>query len=435
MLVVERVQASRGMGRRGNIGHHKKRRRATDSELHRQRMPVLRQRLEASYCLLIEIPMKVKKGYKFRVYPTEEQIRILEINFDASRFVYNHFLALREEAYEERKETVNFYSCSNILTEIKDSNDYNWLNSADSHGLQQSLRDLDSAFKNFFRRVKNSEPPYGFPKFRTKDGRQRYRTVNAHGTSIRIENEKVRIPTVGFIKSRGIQMFRGRILNAAIEKTNTGKYFCSLCVEEELEIKENNGGAIGIDVGIKEFYTDSNGDKVDNPTPLRKLEDKLIREQRKLSRMQKGSNNYKKQKQKLARVHEQIANQRKDFLHKESTKLVRDNQIIAVEDLNIKGMVRNHKLAKSVSDASWGEFFRQLEYKSFEHGADFVKIDRFYASSQTCSCCGFKNEAVKDLKVRRWVCPNCGAEHDRDANAATNILNEGLRILKEKETA
>ena len=127
--------------------------------------------------------------------------------------------------------------------------------------------------------------------------------------------------------------------------------------------------------------------------------------------------------------------QRKDFLHKESTKLVRDNQIIAVEDLNIKGMVRNHKLAKSVSDASWGEFFRQLEYKSFEHGADFVKIDRFYASSQTCSCCGFKNEAVKDLKVRRWVCPNCGAEHDRDANAATNILNEGLRILKEKETA
>lgn len=379
--------------------------------------------------------MKVKKGYKFRVYPTEEQIRILEINFDASRFVYNHFLALRKEAYEERKETVNFYSCSNILTEIKDSNDYNWLNSADSHGLQQSLRDLDSAFKNFFRRVKNSEPPYGFPKFRTKDGRQRYRTVNAHGTSIRIENEKVRIPTVGFIKSRGIQKFRGRILNAAIEKTNTGKYFCSLCVEEELEIKENNGGAIGIDVGIKEFYTDSNGDKVDNPKPLRKLEDKLIREQRKLSRMQKGSNNYKKQKQKLARVHEQIVNQRKDFLHKESTKLVRDNQIIVTEDLNIKGMVRNHKLAKSVSDASWGEFFRQLEYKSFEHGADFVKIDRFYASSQTCSCCGFKNEAVKDLKVRRWVCPNCGAEHDRDANAATNILNEGLRILKEKETA
>ena len=374
--------------------------------------------------------MKIIKRHNCRLYPTKQQEQRINVNLNCSRFVYNHFLALRKETYNEQKETISAFDCMKLLTKLKKEEDKQWLNEADSQCLQQSLKDLDSAFQNFFRRVKKNEIPYGYPKFHSKGAKQSYRTTRS-----RVENGKVYLGKVGLVKSRGLQVFNGRVLNATVEKTNTGKYFCSLCVEEELEIKENNGGAIGIDVGIKEFYTDSNGDKVDNPKPLRKLEDKLIREQRKLSRMQKVSNNYKKQKQKLARVHEQIANQRKDFLHKESTKLVRDNQIIAVEDLNIKGMVRNHRLAKSISDASWGEFFRQLEYKSFEHGADFVKVWTFFASSQTCSCCGFKNEAVKDLKVRRWVCPNCGAEHDRDANAATNILNEGLRIMKEKETA
>lgn len=374
--------------------------------------------------------MKTQRGYKCRLYPTKEQERLFEVNFNASRFVYNYFLALRKEAYDERKETISAFDSIKRLTKLKKEDDKQWLNEADASCLNQVLRDLDAAYKNFFRRIKKHEPPYGYPKFHSKSGKQTYRT---QGT--RTDGERIYLAKVGLVKAKGLQDFNGRVLSATVEKTNTGKYFCSLCVEEELEIKENNGGAIGIDVGIKEFYTDSNGDKVDNPKPFRKLEDKLIREQRKLSRMQKGSNNYKKQKQKLARVHEQIVNQRKDFLHKESTKLVRDNQIIVTEDLNIKGMVRNHKLAKSVSDASWGEFFRQLEYKSFEHGVDFVKVDRFFASSQTCSCCGFKNEAVKDLKVRRWVCPNCGAEHDRDANAATNILNEGLRVLKEKENA
>ena len=378
------------------------------------------------------LTMKVQRGYKCRLYPTKEQEKMFNINFNCSRFVYNHFLALRKQAYKEQNKTVNFFECSKLLTELKHTEGYEWLNESDSSCLVQSLRDLDAAYKNFFRRIKKHQPPYGFPKFHSKNGKQSYRTQNANGTAIRVEDNGVRFSKVGTVKQRGLQDFNGRIINATIERTNTGNYFCSLCVEEELEIKDNQGGVIGIDVGIKAFYTDSNGEKVDNPKTLRKLEQKLIREQRRLSRKQKGSNNYKKQKQKLARVHEQIANKRKDFLHNESAKLVRENQVIAAEDLKIKNMVRNHKLAKSIIDASWGEFFRQLEYKSFEHGTDFVKIDTFFASSQTCSCCGFKNESVKDLKVRSWTCPKCGAEHDRDANAATNILNEGLRILQER---
>ena len=371
--------------------------------------------------------MLIQKGYKCRLYPTKQQERQININLNCSRFVYNYFLAFRKEAYNERKETISAFDCMKLLTALKKKDDKQWLNEADSSCLNQVLRDLDAAYKNFFRRIKKHEAPYGFPKFHSKNGKQSYRT---QGT--RADGDRIYLAKVGFVKAKGLQEFNGRVLSATVEKMNTGKYFCSLCVEEELEIKENNGGVIGIDVGIKEFYTDSNGDKVDNPKTLRKLEQKLIREQRRLSRKQKCSNNYKKQKQKLARVHEQIANKRKDFLHNESAKLVRENKVIAAEDLKIKNMVRNHKLAKSISDASWGEFFRQLEYKSFEHGTDFVKIDTFFASSQTCSCCGFKNESVKDLKVRSWTCPKCGAEHDRDANAATNILNEGLRILKEQ---
>lgn len=371
--------------------------------------------------------MLIKKGYKCRLYPTKQQERQININLNCSRFVYNYYLALRKEAYNERKETISAFDCMNLLTALKKEEDKQWLNDADSQCLQQALRDLDAAYKNFFRRIKKHEAPYGFPKFHSKNGKQSYRTPKT-----RADGDRIYLAKVGLVKAKGLEEFNGRVVSATVEKTNTGKYFCSLCVEEELEIKENNGGVIGIDAGIKEFYTDSNGEKVDNPKTLRKLETKLIREQRRLSRKQKGSNNYKKQKQRFARVHEQIANQRKDFLHKESTKLVQENQIIVAEDLKIKNMVRNHKLAKSIKDASWGEFFRQLEYKSFEHGADFVKIETFFASSQTCSKCGFKNEAVKDLKVRQWVCPNCGAEHDRDANAATNILNEGLRMLQEK---
>ena len=364
--------------------------------------------------------MKTTKGYKYRIYPNNVQIKQINSTFGCCRFVYNHFLSVRSDAWSESKEHVSYVSTARMLTILKRDPDHVWLNGADSMALQESLRDLDRAFQNFF--SKRS----GYPKFKSKHNHyQSYRTRN-QSNSIRIEGDRIILPKLGPVKARISRLFEGRILNATVSKTPTGKYFVSICVEEELMPKPNAGGRIGIDVGLKEFYTDSNGNAMNNPKTLSKYERKLRREQRRLSRRQKGSANRAKQRIKVAAVHEKIYNVRTDFLHKESARLVSENQVIAIESLNVKGMVRNHKLAKSISDASWSRFFTMLEYKGFEHGCEIRRIDTFYPSSQTCSCCGYRNPLVKDLKVRRWTCPHCGARHDRDTNAAVNILNAAL---------
>ena len=220
----------------------------------------------------------------------------------------------------------------------------------------------------------------------------------------------------------------GKINNATIKQTPSGKYFCVLNVEVPDVFYSNDGCMIGLDVGIKTFYTDSNDNSIPNPKTLAKSEKKLIKEQRWLSRMVKGSANWNKQRIKVARVHEKIINQRNDFLHKESTKLVRENQIICIEDLNVKGMIRNHKLAKSIADVSWSKFFNMLEYKSAFYGTEIIKVPRFYPSSQTCGCCGYKNPNIKNLSIREWTCPICSTYHDRDSNAAKNILKIGLSL-------
>lgn len=364
--------------------------------------------------------MKTNKGYKYRIYPNSVQAAKIDSILGCCRFVYNHFLAVRSDAWKAGMESVSYVQTARMLTELKRDPDHTWLMAADSMALQESLRNLDRAFQNFFQKRGC------YPRFKSKhNNHQSYRTRN-HSNNIRIEGSYVALPKVGMVKAKISRSFDGRILNATVSKTPTGKYFVSLCVEEEVVPKPNAGGVIGIDVGLKDFYTDSNGNSVANPKTLRKYERKLVREQRRLSRKQKGSANRAKQRIRVARVHEKIYNSRMDFLHKKSTRLVSENQVIAVESLNVKGMVRNHTLAKSISDASWSRFFVLLEYKAFERGSEVRKVETFYPSSQTCSCCGFKNPLVKSLKIRDWECPSCKARHSRDHNAAFNILNKAL---------
>lgn len=362
------------------------------------------------------------KGFKARIYPTKEQQNMLLRMFGSCRFTYNHFLAERMRAYREGGASLTYNRTANMLTVLKRDKDYLWLNECDSVALQESLRNLDRAYQNFFKG--NAR----FPRFHSRHGKQSYRTRNQNN-SIRIIGNTVRIPKVGFVKYKGLKDFDGRILNATVSMSPSGKFYISLCVEIDDTVSCNDGCMIGLDVGIKEFYTDSNGHTVANPKIYRKHEKKLAREQRKLSRRKKGSNNRNKQRIRLAIQHEKVADIRRDFLHKESFRLANENQVVCVEDLNIKGMLRNHHLAKSISDAGWSEFFRQLEYKTAERGGILVKVPTFYPSSQTCSSCGYQNPLVKDLAVREWDCPDCGAHHDRDSNAAINILNKGLEML------
>ena len=362
------------------------------------------------------------KGYKYRAYPNKSQVDLLAKFFGCSRFVFNYYLAWRSEQWQEKRISTNYTMTANHLALLK--NEYPWLREVDSVALQQSLKDLDVAFHNFFHKRG------GYPKFKKKLNKQSYRTMRI-GNNIQIEGNHIKLPKLGWVKISNSRDFNGVIKHATITKTASGKYFISLCVEESTVIKPNDGGIIGIDVGLKDFYTDSNGRKVDNPKTLYKHERKLKRLQRQLSRKQKGSNNRNKARLKLAREYEKVSNIRKDFLHKQAFALANENQAVCVESLNVKGMLKNHHLAKSISDVSWSEFFRILDYKVAEYGGELVKVPTFYPSSQTCSCCGFKNPLVKKLSVREWMCPKCGASHDRDINAAKNILDMGLSILNQ----
>ena len=370
------------------------------------------------------------KGYKYRIYPTKEQEIQLNKTFGSCRFVYNQLLAKKIELYKEEQKSLSKTDCNNYCNrELK--KEYLWLKEVDKFALTNSVYDLDSAYQNFFRRIKKGSKELGFPKFKSKRNHNYSYKTNFTNNNIKVDfdNNKIQLPKLKWIKCKLHRKFKGKILFATISKTPSNKYFVSFNVEVEHEIISKNNNMIGFDLGIKEFLIDTNNNHIDNPRVLKQYEDKLTKLQRQLAHKDKGSNNFKKQCVKIARVHEKITNIRKDFQHKLSNEIIKDNQIIISEDLQISNMVKNHNLAKAIQDVAWGEFTRQLQYKAEWNNRIYHKINPWFASSQLCSECGAKNKEVKCLSIREWVCPDCGAIHQRDENASKNILRQGLLEL------
>ena len=363
------------------------------------------------------------KTFEYRIYPSAGQEALLQKTFGCCRWVYSKVLAMRQDEYARTGKSRHINSYITQIPAWKKA-DAPWLSEVDSMALQQSLRDLDRACRNFFR----APSKVGFPKFKSKRaGRKSYRTNRVEI----IDARHVKLPKLGTVRARVSRPIEGRVLSATVKQVPSGKYFVTICCADVPAVDAPTPTAefLGIDAGIRDMATCSTGERLPNPRNLQRSERKLAREQRRLSRKRKGSANRAKQRVKVARAYEKAANRRKDALHKFTTHAVGESQNIAVEDLNVKGMQRNRRLAKAAGDAAMSELARQLEYKCAWSGRGFARVDRFYPSSKTCSVCGCVYSGLT-LAERVWDCPACGMRHDRDLNAAVNIAREGKRILE-----
>jgi len=359
------------------------------------------------------------KSYKYKIKPNEDQIVLLNKHFGSVRFVYNYYLNERKVEYETNKQTLNYYDNANSLTKLKSMEEFKWLKEISSQSLQYSLKCLDTSYNGFFKKRT------GFPKFKSKHDRNSFCVPQY----TKVINGCLIIPKFKDpIKMVVDRKFKGEIRQCTLSKTPTGEYFVSILVETEHKKFEKTGKLVGIDLGLKDFAITSDNIKYKNNRYTKKYERKLKKHQQHLSRKIKGSSRYNKQKLKVATIHKKITNSRIDNLHKVSTQLVKKYDVIFLEDLNIKGMVKNRKLSKHISDVSWGKFISMLEYKSLWNDKQIVKIDRFFPSSKTCNCCGYINQNLK-LSIREWTCPSCKSKLDRDLNASKNILKEGIKNI------
>ena len=355
------------------------------------------------------------KAYKYRLYPNKEQEVYFQKTFGCTRFIYNQMLGDRIKSYNENKDL----DIKNIKypTPAQYKKEFIWLKEVDSLALANAQMNLDKAYKNFFR-----DKSVGFPKFKSKKNNNKSYTTNNQGGNIHIKDNKIKLPKIGYVKIKQHRDFVGLIKSCTISQKPSGKYFISILVDTENYTLPKLETKVGIDLGLKDFAITSDGEVFANPKWLKKSTNKLIKEQRKLSKMKKGSNNRNKQRIKVAKIHEKITNQRKDFLHKLSDYITNENQVIVIEDLKVKNMMKNRKLSKAISEVSWSEFRTMLEYKSNWKGRELIIAPSNYASSQLCSNCGNKSSQTKDLSCRTYVCECCGMELDRDINASRNLL-------------
>lgn len=365
----------------------------------------------------------MEKAFRYRIYPNKKQQELIQKTFGCARFVYNYFLGIRIKEYENNKKSVGYNDTSKMLTSLK--KELEWLKEPDKDSLQKSLKDLDMAYQKFFKEHS------GFPKFKSKKDRYKSYRTSCTNNNISFCDKHIKLPKLGMIKIRDKQIPQGRILNATISQEPNGHYYCSLCCTEiELPQYQQTNKNVGIDLGITDFAIFSDGTKIENPRFFEKSEDKLAKLQRELSRKTIGGSNWNKARIKVANLQKHISNQRQDFLHKLTTEIVKSFDTICIEDLDVKSMKETDSKTrnKRVGDVSWSEFRKQLTYKSNWYGKQLSVVDRYYPSSQICHVCG-ERDGKKSEDIRKWICPHCGALHDRDVNASINILNEGLKIL------